>query len=249
MQFANGTTVKFSDNFDHYLPMIPIVKSGLQVLNFSPLIYGFNVTDVKLSGKAVLDGSGQKWWTFFNQLREEHSKTGHWNKSSKWTKEFLFKNALLLSKHHSFSEPGFYRPAFFNLIYSSHIIVSELTFINSPWFTVAPYRSEYVTIDHVTVKNPSNAPNTDGIHPEACHHVVISNCFVSTGDDGIVITSETDKNVSKRKLKQCFNVINNTFMLTDKCQILLGEHNSQSLHCTFRTWRNRHWKCYIWRRS
>ncbi|XP_017491101.1 PREDICTED: probable polygalacturonase, partial [Rhagoletis zephyria] len=81
---------------------------------------------------------------------------------------------------------------------SSHIIVSDLTFINSPWFTVAPYRSEYVTIDHVTVKNPSNAPNTDGIHPEACHHVVISNCFVSTGDDGIVITSETDKNTNAK---------------------------------------------------
>lgn len=176
--------------------MVPIVKSGLQVLNFSPLIYGFNVTNVKLSGKAVLDGSGKKWWDFFNQLRDEHSKTGHWNKSSKWTKEFLSKNAHLLSKHHSLSEPGFYRPAFFNPIFSNHITVSELTFINSPWFTVAPFRSNYVTINHVTVKNPSNAPNTDGIHPEACQHVVISKCFVDTGDDGIVITSETDKSVS-----------------------------------------------------
>lgn len=173
--------------------MIPIVKSGLEVLNFSPLIYGYKVTNVKLSGKAILDGNGKKWWDFFRHLKSEHEKTGQWNRTSKWVKEFLHANANLLPKHHSLESPGFYRPAFFNPVHSSHITVEGLTFENSPWFTVTPFLTNYVTIDHVSVKNPSNAPNTDGIHPEACKHVVISNCFVDTGDDGIVITSEVNK--------------------------------------------------------
>lgn len=230
LKFSEGTIVKFSDNFDHYLPMVPIAKSGLEVFNFSPLIYGYNVTDVKLTGKAVLDGSGKKWWDFFRHLKEEHSKTGHWDTSSKWTKEFLAKNAHLLSKHHSLEEPGFYRPAFFNPIHSNHIVVQDLTFTNSPWFTVTPFLSNYITIEHVSVKNPSNAPNTDGIHPEACKHVVISNCFVDTGDDGIVITSEVDKNVSSRLAKEC--TICNSNLLFFANRLITNTHLRTSLSVT-----------------
>jgi polygalacturonase len=44
-------------------------------------------------------------------------------------------------------------------------------------------------IDGLTIINPGNSPNTDGIDPDSCKLVRISNCYITTGDDCIVIKS------------------------------------------------------------
>src|SRR5205823_5170498 len=48
---------------------------------------------------------------------------------------------------------------------------------------------EDICIDGVTIWGPGDAPNTDGIDPDSCRSVRISNCYISTGDDCVVIKS------------------------------------------------------------
>jgi hypothetical protein len=58
---------------------------------------------------------------------------------------------------------------------------------NSPSWTVHPIRSRNVTIRGLSIHNPPDSPNTDGIDPDSCSGVRIADCFVSVGDDCIAI--------------------------------------------------------------
>src|SRR5690606_1349232 len=58
-----GAILYFSDNFDHYLPMVPSRWEGTDVINFSPLIYAHRAENIAITGRGHLDGNGKSWWT------------------------------------------------------------------------------------------------------------------------------------------------------------------------------------------
>lgn len=80
------------------------------------------------------------------------------------------------------------------IMWSSDIVISNITLRNSPFWTLHPYDCKNVTVRDVTILAPiSEAPNTDGIDPDSCEDVVIENCYISVGDDGIAIKSGWDQ--------------------------------------------------------
>nr|CAD1827377.1 unnamed protein product [Ananas comosus var. bracteatus] len=79
------------------------------------------------------------------------------------------------------------------LMWSSNIIISNITLRDSPFWTLHPYDCKNVTIANLTILAPvSGAPNTDGIDPDSCQDMVIENCYISVGDDAIAIKSGWD---------------------------------------------------------
>src|SRR5207253_1217248 len=68
----------------------------------------------------------------------------------------------------------------------TRLLVKDVTLTNSPNFHLITDDSEDVTIDHVTIKSPANAPNTDGIDPSGWNYH-ITRCTIDTGDDNIAI--------------------------------------------------------------
>ncbi|OEL30703.1 putative polygalacturonase [Dichanthelium oligosanthes] len=80
------------------------------------------------------------------------------------------------------------------LMRSSNIIISNITLRDSPFWTLHTYDCKNVTISETTILAPiAGAPNTDGIDPDSCENVVIKNCYISVGDDGIAIKSGWDQ--------------------------------------------------------
>jgi len=80
------------------------------------------------------------------------------------------------------------------LMRSSNIIISNITLRDSPFWTLHMYDCKNVTIVETTILAPiAGAPNTDGIDPDSCENVVIKNCYISVGDDGIAIKSGWDQ--------------------------------------------------------
>jgi hypothetical protein len=75
---------------------------------------------------------------------------------------------------------------------SSDITVENLTLKGSVEWTFPIYRSDYVTVDNVTIRNPvySEAHNTDGIDIVASRNITVRNCVIETGDDAIVLKSK-----------------------------------------------------------
>ncbi|KAG6528585.1 hypothetical protein ZIOFF_010764 [Zingiber officinale] len=85
------------------------------------------------------------------------------------------------------------RPHLVELMYSTGVIISNLTFIGSPFWAIHPVYCSQVLIQNITILAPSDSPNTDGIDPDSCNNVCIEDCYIDTGTDLIVIKSGWDE--------------------------------------------------------
>ena len=84
------------------------------------------------------------------------------------------------------------RPRLISFSDCSNVLVEGITAINSPSWTINPIHCQNVNVHAVTIINPADSPNTDGINPDSCRLVRISDCFISVGDDCITIKSGTE---------------------------------------------------------
>ncbi|XP_058184755.1 probable polygalacturonase isoform X2 [Rhododendron vialii] len=92
------------------------------------------------------------------------------------------------------------------LMNSNNILISNLTFRNSPFWTIHPVYCSNIVIKNMTVLAPLNAPNTDGIDPESTSgdlqfnfytdsstNVCIEDCYIESGDDLVAVKSGWDQ--------------------------------------------------------
>ena len=63
-----GAEVLFSTDFADYLPVVATRWEGMDVMNYSPLVYFHGCRDVALTGEGVLTGQGWVWWLWKNNL-------------------------------------------------------------------------------------------------------------------------------------------------------------------------------------
>ena len=87
------------------------------------------------------------------------------------------------------AKPGYTlpRPRLIVLSNCKNIRLENITLQNSPTFHFVPSDCEDVLITNVTIKAPSNSPNTDAIDPSASRHVLITHCTLDVGDDNVAI--------------------------------------------------------------
>ncbi|HJR80657.1 MAG TPA: glycoside hydrolase family 28 protein [Anaerolineales bacterium] len=81
------------------------------------------------------------------------------------------------------------RPRLISFSDCSNVLIEGITAINSPSWTVNPVHCQNVNIHAITIINPADSPNTDGINPDSCRLVRISDCYISVGDDCITLKS------------------------------------------------------------
>lgn len=84
------------------------------------------------------------------------------------------------------------RPRLISFSDCTNVLIEGISAINSPSWTINPVHCQNVNIRGVTIINPADSPNTDGINPDSCRLVRISDCYVSVGDDCITIKSGTE---------------------------------------------------------
>jgi polygalacturonase len=84
------------------------------------------------------------------------------------------------------------RPRLISFSNCTNVLIEGITAINSPSWTINPIHCQNVNIHAVTIINPADSPNTDGIDPDSCRLVRISDCYISVGDDCITIKSGTE---------------------------------------------------------
>jgi polygalacturonase len=90
------------------------------------------------------------------------------------------------------------RPRLISFSDCTNVLIEGITAINSPSWTINPVHCQNVIIHGITIINPADSPNTDGINPDSCRLVRISDCYVSVGDDCITIKSGTEHEAPDR---------------------------------------------------
>ncbi len=158
-----------------------------------PGIYAKKRTNIAVTGNGVVDGNGKYWrpvkrskvsdteWKEFKKLGGTEAEDG------KLWFAYSLKNVSNITD--SPKEEESIRADLFRFQDCKKVLVQGVTFQNSPRFHVHPLESEDIVIDGVTVRCPWNAQNGDGIDLSNCKRVLIVNCRVDVGDDGLCMKS------------------------------------------------------------
>lgn len=121
------------------------------------------------------------------------------------------------------------RPRLISFSDSTNVLIEGVTLTNSPSWTINPVRCENVTVDKVTIINPADSPNTDGINPDSCSNVHISNCHVDVGDDCITIKSGIETEAPEL-CAPCENIaVTNCTMVHGHGGVVIGSEMSGSV--------------------
>lgn len=95
-------------------------------------------------------------------------------------------------------------PHMIKLLRCKDVLIAGLSIINSPNWTIYPYACERLRVDEVYIHTDQKlAVWADGIDPDGCKDVIISNSVIETGDDAIVFYSSA---ASGGPPKACENI-------------------------------------------
>ncbi|WP_342493091.1 glycoside hydrolase family 28 protein [Bacillus sp. FSL W7-1346] len=175
--------VTFSQDTRDYLPLVLTRYEGIELYNYSPLIYAHHAENIAITGAGTLDGRGDEhhWWPW------KYGTNGQ--PSQDRDRQLLFEMAekRIPVEERVFGEGHYLRSSFIQPYNCQNILIEGVTVKDSPMWQVHPVLSENVIVRGVIIIG--HGPNTDGVNPESCRHVLIEDCYFDNGDDCIAIKS------------------------------------------------------------
>jgi len=179
LEIQKGARIKFSSDPSKYLPVVPTSWEGTFILNYSPLIYGYKLQNVAITGEGTIDGNSSETFSTWRDLQ----------KTDQQLSRDMNHNNVPLSKR-IFGANHYLRPQLIQLYDCKNILIEDLTITNSPFWCIHLLKSENITIRRLNF-NAHNI-NNDGIDPEYCKNVLIENINFDNGDDNVAIKSGRD---------------------------------------------------------
>ena len=190
VELQPGAVLIGSTNFNDY-PPIDGRWEGIERKVYASLFTGRGLHEVSITGRGVLEGQGAVWWDANHKTMD------------------LRKKARIKGRepeHPPGSPLRWDRPRMINLYNCTNVLIRDITIRNSPSWNVHPVYCENVTLDNLTILAPARSSNTDGVDPDSCRNVRISNCHIDVGDDCIAIKSGYDQD-GRRVGIPCENIL------------------------------------------
>ena len=184
LHLDKGATLKFSTNFDAYLPAVFSRFESVECYNYSPFIYAFGQKNVAVTGPGTLDGQA----TDENWLAWKGKKGGSAG-TQKVANERLKKMASdgVPVEQRRFGAGDYLRPNFIQFNRCCNVMVEGVRIRRSPMWEINPVLCTNVVVRGVDIV--SHGANNDGCDPESCRDVLMEKCLFDTGDDCIAIKS------------------------------------------------------------
>jgi polygalacturonase len=191
LHVAKGATLRFSRDPAQYLPVVLTRFEGIELMNYSPLVYAHGQRDIAITGEGTLDGQADAthWW---------HWKKNEGPESQKPDRDRLFRQAEdgVPVAQRVYGAGHYLRSSFIQAYASQNVLIEGVTIVNAPMWLIHPVLSQNVTVRKVKVI--SAGPNNDGCDPESSSDVLIEDTLFDTGDDCIAIKS--GRNADGRRL-------------------------------------------------
>ncbi|MEV6109263.1 glycoside hydrolase family 28 protein [Streptomyces sp. NPDC051940] len=184
LHLQDGATLAFSPDPAAYLPVVFTRWEGTECYNYSPLIYAFGQENVAVTGPGVLDGQGgdgpwESWYRTSTlqgpdqRLLRQMGSTG------------------VPLEQRVFGAGHYLRPQLLQFNRCRNVLVSDVTIVDPPMWTVHPVLCSNVTIRDITVD--SVLYNTDGVDVESSRLVHITGSRFNTNDDCVAVKSGRDE--------------------------------------------------------
>ena len=115
---------------------------------------------------------------------------------------------------------GVFRPRTSKFENVKNLVIRDITIKNSVLWTLHFAGCNYVSISGVRIFNDIRCNNNDGIDPDCCKNVTISDCIIVSGDDPVVIKSTKEM---AQKYGSCENiVVSNCIFKTKSAGLKIG---------------------------
>jgi polygalacturonase len=170
---------------------------GVECYAMRPCIFSRGQTGVVITGEGRIEGNGAFWWQYAREKksRPEDAPSGRPEGAPSGALDIDRRLAALNPGYQG--QPGggggrrfqFLRPPLVQFLDCERVRMEGVTLADSPFWTVHPVYCRDVTLSGLTIKNPHDAPNTDGIDIDSCSGVLVEDCTINVGDDGIALKS------------------------------------------------------------
>ena len=186
LHVARGATLRFHTDPARYLPAVLTRFEGVELYNYSPLIYAIDATDVAVTGDGTLDGQAdtQHWWPWKGG---QGAAAGVGNQAAARARLLTMAESGVAVAQRTFGTGDYLRPSFVEMYRCRNVLIAGVTILRSPMWEIHPVLSTNVIVRNVTIS--THGPNNDGCDPESCRDVLIEGCTFDTGDDCIAIKS------------------------------------------------------------
>jgi polygalacturonase len=188
LHLVEGSTLLFKKDPAAYLPAVYTRWEGVELYNYSPLIYAFEQENIAVTGSGTLDGqaSDENWWYMKGQT--EHGwREGMPRQHEARDRLFKMAEAGVPVEDRRFGDGDYLRPPFIQPYRCRNVLIEGVTLLRSSMWELNPVLCENVIVRGITVI--SHGPNNDGCNPESSRNVLIEDCLFDTGDDCIAIKS------------------------------------------------------------
>jgi len=142
------------------------------------LLYGEDLVNITIEGRGVFNGEGEYDW----RLKGDHQD------------DFIRSNQVEMEKIRKPLLRSFPKPdqtgKLVLLVRCKDVRISGVSFLDSPSWTMHPVQCERMVIDGIFIRtNLKSGVWADGIDPDGCKDLRVSNCTIETGDDALVFYS------------------------------------------------------------
>jgi polygalacturonase len=179
LHLAAGAELHFSTDPEDYLPVVFTRWAGLELYNYSPLIYARDCENIAVTGPGKLVGHGPAWWPWA-EIQEDTAKRVY--------REQVLKNVPAEERVYGTPEAGL-RPQFISPINCRNVLLEGFEIAGpGPFWTIQIVYCDGVIVRNLTV-NTVGGPNTDGINLDSTRNALIEDCTINAGDDAIALKS------------------------------------------------------------
>ncbi len=142
------------------------------------LLYGEDLRDVTIEGRGTFNGEAGYDWRPMGDFRDDFIRPNQ-----------VEMEKLGLPLVRSFPKSG-QTGKMVLLVRCRDVRITGVTFVDSPSWTIHPVACERLVIDGISIfSSLREGVWADGIDPDGCKDVRISNCTIETGDDALVFYS------------------------------------------------------------
>ncbi|HMP92937.1 MAG TPA: glycosyl hydrolase family 28 protein, partial [Phnomibacter sp.] len=241
--------LQFSASFDDY-PLVAGNWEGQPNARMQSPISANNAVNIAITGKGIIDGNGDA----LRMVKKDKLTESQWKKKiasggvldeakriwypsasslagSKVDKAGVLMNGKTLADYTAIKD--FLRPNLLVLNQCKNILLEGVTFQNSAAWCLHPLMSEHITLRNLQVRNPWYAQNGDGLDLESCSYILMENCVLDVGDDGICIKSGRDEAGRQRGMPTHHGVFKNNTVYHAHGGFVIGSEMSGGAHDLF----------------
>jgi len=180
LRIEEGAEIIFSSNPKDFAPFVLTIFEGTELFNYSPLVYGYHVSNIAITGKGILNGNATSG---FATWRPQGSKN----------QDRLRQMGIdqVPVNERTFGMDSNLPPSMIQFFGCSNILIQDIHILDSPYWVIHPVFCTNITVRGVEIK--SYNLNNDGCDPEYSRNVLIENSTFNTGDDAIAIKAGRDQ--------------------------------------------------------